>query len=192
MYSFVTMSRAKQQSFASQSNEFQSYWKGTSRKFHGGIYSKGKRKTKRPLDTKKPLHLVLKSHKAKGRMSFYHPDNKTKVHTIVYKYAERFGIKIFDFSNSGDHLHMSLKIHDRKQFQNFLRTISGLISRLATKAERGVPKGKFWDTLAFTRVADWGRQFKNLRKYIFQNVLEASGAIPYDRKNLKWIPIDSA
>ncbi len=129
---------------------------------------------------------------------------------------------------------MSLKIHDRKQFQNFLRTITGQLSKFILSAEKGRPKllaknamprsqastptatttattttttttatatatttakgqkDRFWDTLAFTRVADWGRQFTNLRKYIFRNVLEASGAITYDRKNLKWIEVDSA
>jgi putative transposase len=165
--------------------------KSTNRKFHGGRHARGKRKTARPLDTKKPLHLVLYSEVAKGALSLRHPSNKKMVDNIVYRYAEQNQIKIYDYSNSGSHLHMSLKTSSRQSFQRFLRTITGLIARAILKAKRNAPKGRFWSTLAFTRVADWGKAFIELKKYIFRNVLEASGAIPYDRENLKWKKIDS-
>jgi hypothetical protein len=185
------MSRSAQQGFAGVSNEFGGYWKQSGRKFHGGKFAQGQRKTSRPLDTKKPIHLVLSSDKAKGPLSMRSPSNRSKVDTIAHKYAEAFGIRIYDYSNNGDHLHLNLKIPNRKIFQKYLRTISGLIARAILKAEKGQPKGKFWNALAFTRVADWGRQFKNLKMYVFRNVLEASGAIRYDRKNLKFISIRS-
>jgi REP element-mobilizing transposase RayT len=186
------MSRSAQQSLTSVSDEFSTYWKASGRRFHGGSHAKGKRKTKRPLDTKRPIHLVLSSKKAKGSLSFLSPLNKNKVDRIVHEYAHRFGIRIYDYSNSGDHLHLQLKISSREQFQRYLRTITGVIARMILKAKKGIPKGKFWSAPAFTRIADWGKGFKNLRKYIFRNVLEASGVIPYDRKNLKFVPLISS
>jgi hypothetical protein len=184
------MARSTQQTFGSLDSDFKSYWKNSSRKTHGGIYSTGKRKSKRPFDSKKPIHLVVRSSRAVGSRSFWHPNNKSKVDSIVHKFAAQNGIKIFDYSNNGNHLHISLKAPDRRAFQKYLRTAAGLIPRLITKAKKGEPRGKFWDALAFTRVADWGRSFNNLRAYIYRNVLEAAGIIPYDRNTYKLIRLD--
>ena len=86
------MKRA-QLSFAQAENsketDFNHYWSNTKRKFHSGIQAKGKRKTRRPLDTKKPIHPVMSSEKAKGPLSFTSPLNKNKVDSIVHEYAAR-------------------------------------------------------------------------------------------------------
>ncbi len=183
--------KTQQLTLGKASEDFSQYWDKTKRKFHGGKYATGKRKTRRPLDTKKPIHVVLSSSKAKGPWSFRSPTNKNKVDHIVHEYSKRFGVKIYDYSNNSNHLHLSVKIISREGFQKYLKTITGLIARGIMKAKKGQAKGKFWDSLAFTRVADWGRSFTNLKKYIFRNVLEASGAINYDRENLKFRPVDS-
>src|SRR5687767_8631449 len=120
--------RSTQLSFAKQSDEFQNYWKVSGRKFHGGYRAIGKRKTRRPLDTKKPIHTILKSKMAKGRLSFRSPLIKNKVDQIIHKYAERFGIKIHDYSNNGDHLHLSHGIESRLGFQRYLKAVRGLIA----------------------------------------------------------------
>ena len=38
---------------------------------------------------------------------------------------------------------------------------------------------KFWDARPFTRIVEWGRDFKNFGFYILQNTLEATGFMPY-------------
>jgi hypothetical protein len=185
------MARNPQQTFGNISDEFQGYWKNTSRKVHGGVYSEGKRKTARPFDSKKPIHLVLRSSKAKGAYSLRGPKNKFRVDSIVHQYADRFGVRVYDYSNNGNHLHFSVKAPNRQAFQSYLRTITGLISRFILKAVRGKPKGKFWDALAFTRVAEWGQAYGKLKRYIFQNILEGAGIIPHDRDTYKFVSIDS-
>ncbi|MEQ1879153.1 MAG: transposase [Bdellovibrionia bacterium] len=182
--------KARQLSLGNPQDEFGQYWKDTKRKFHGGSYAQGKRKAARPLDRKKPIHLVLSSQIARGKLSMKSPLNERKVDAIVHEYAKRFHVKIHDYANGGSHLHLNVTIPSREQFQMFLRTVTGLIARLILKAKKGEPKGKFWSSLAFTRVADWGKQLWNLKTYIFKNVLEASGAIPYDRENLKWVTLE--
>src|SRR6188472_3497766 len=106
---YKTRMKLKQLSFANESDEFQTYWKQSGRKFHGGVKSIGKRKTRRPLDSKKPIHIVLKSSKAKGPLSMSSPLNKSKVANIIHTYADRFTVKIYDYSNNGNHLHFSAK-----------------------------------------------------------------------------------
>ncbi|MEQ1876462.1 MAG: transposase [Bdellovibrionia bacterium] len=181
--------KSKQLTLGQPEDDFKEYWNNTKRKFHGGSHSKGKRKTARPLDRKKPIHLVMSAKNARAKLSMMSPLNERKVEAIVYEYADKFGVRVHDFANGGNHLHLNVTIPNREQFQKFLRTVSGLIARHILKAKKGQPKGKFWTSLAFTRVADWGRQLWNLKTYIFKNVLEASGAIPYDRENIKWITL---
>lgn len=38
---------------------------------------------------------------------------------------------------------------------------------------------KFWQTRIYSRLMSWGRDFKNVKKYILQNTLEALGILPY-------------
>jgi hypothetical protein len=185
------MRKPSQQSFALASDEFKSYWKKSGKKTHGGVYALGKRKTARPFDSKKPVHLVMRSTRAKGPFSFLSPLKKNKVDQIVHEYARRFGVKIYDYSNNGNHLHLNIKAPNRRLFQNYLRTVSGLIARHVLGAKKGSPRGKFWDAPAFSRVAEWGKSFGDLRKYIYINVLEGAGIIPRDRETFQFVRIDS-
>lgn len=174
----------KQKSFADLTPEFKQYWKHETRVHHGGTYSMGKRKTRRPLSGKKPVHLVMRSDIARGAMSLRLPKNRQHITGLIQKYAKRFDIRIYKYSINSNHLHFLLRSKTRKSFQDFLRTIAGLIARFMLSAERGNKKGKFWSVLAFTRISEWGRAFQALRGYVIQNILEAAGVIAYTpRKN---------
>ncbi|MCM2324780.1 MAG: hypothetical protein NDJ90_16090, partial [Oligoflexia bacterium] len=56
-----------------------------------------------------------------------------------------------------------------------LRALTGTLARTVTGAKKGVKKGKFWDTLAYSRVVTWGREFKNVGFYVIMNELEGLG-----------------
>ena len=138
---------------------------------HGGDLAKGKRKTKRPLDTKKPLHLVMRSSKATGALSLL--KNKSIVDKIIQKQARKFGVRIAAFANVGNHCHLLLRFSNRKAFQAFLVSVTALIARAITQACKGKPFGKFWDALAFSRVLTSKRELTVCHKYIAANVIEA-------------------
>ena len=53
---------------------------------------RGKRKVFRPPDRKKPVHVVLKSSHAKGRLRFI--TNKLKVNDVITQRAAAYGITI--------------------------------------------------------------------------------------------------
>ena len=172
--------------FSSVAPDFQNYWKKENRKTHGGLHAAGKRKSRRPLSTKKPIHLVMRAVAARGAMSFRRPKHFAIINQLIQKYARRFDIRVYNFSINSNHLHIVLRSKTRKSFQDFLRTIAGLIARAILKAEKGQKKGKLWDNLAFTRISEWGRGFRALRAYVQQNVLEASGTIPYTPRKRRW------
>ncbi|MCM2281455.1 MAG: transposase [Bdellovibrionaceae bacterium] len=140
---------------------------------HGGAKSTGRRKLRRPLDKKRPLHVVLKSSKAKGALSLRCAARRTKIETLVRAQAARKGVAIHSYANVGNHLHLLVSFTERKRFQDFMRLISGLIARLVTGACRGRPFGKFWDHLAFSRVVVGHRALAYMRDYVFANQLES-------------------
>lgn len=171
----------KQIAFSNVSDEFKDYWKASNRKIHGGVYSKGKRKTARPFSSKKPMHAVVKSSRARGNLSLW--NHKRVVKDIVYKYAHLCKISIYKYSNNGNHLHILLRAKDKKLFKKFMRATMGLIARAILKAKKGEAKGRFWDSLAFTRIAEWGKSYTTVRNYVLQNILEAAGVVSFKPRN---------
>jgi hypothetical protein len=111
---------------------------------------KKRRKTKRPLIPGAITHLVLKSSKATGDLSFY--KHKKVVHSLLKERSAKFFVEILDYVNTGNHLHLKVRFKDVERFQNFLRTFAALLARKLTKAHRGNSFGRFWDGLAYTRV----------------------------------------
>lgn len=174
----------KQQALNTCSSEFNNYWRESGRRVHGGEYAKGKRKTARPFDRKRPIHIVMRASQAKGARALSSPQNRAKVKSIIESTAVTCGLTLYRYSINSNHLHLLVRTKDKKLFQKFLRAVSGWIARLISGARRGLPKGRFWDALTFTRLADWGRPFENLKNYVVQNILESAGAIAYrPRKN---------
>lgn len=151
------------------------------RREHGGALAQGRRKLYRPLDPKRPVHLVLRSSRATGKWSMLHPENVFKVKALLKKWSAHFDVKVYGFANSGNHLHLIVKARTRNGFQDFLRTFSALTARLITKARKGAALAKnkeklrFWDALAFSRIVTWGRDLIATQRYLLRNKLEAVG-----------------
>ena len=136
---------------------------------HGGISSRGRRKLKRPLDRKKWHHVVLKSDKAKGNLSFLNDRNRGVVKNIILGKARKFGVRIGEAVNMGNHIHLRLKFKSREGFQNFLRAVTTSIARKVTGARRGQRFGRFWQGLAYSRVIQTGLELLQLKGYFEAN-----------------------
>lgn len=134
---------------------------------HGGTSLKKRRKVKRPLTPGAVTHLVLKSSKAQGGLSFY--THKKLVHSLMKEKARKFFVEILDFVNMGNHLHIKLRFKDRVRFQQFLKSYTALLARMITGARKGRPFGRFWDGLAYTRVLTSKFEELSLRGYFEGN-----------------------
>lgn len=137
---------------------------------HGGTSLKKRRKTKRYLIPGATTHLVLKSSKAHGNLSFY--AHKKIVSKLLHEKARKFFVEIRDFVNMGNHLHIKIRFKDRKMFQQFLKSYTALLARKITGARRGVRFGKFWDGLAYTRVLTSRLEELSLRGYFEGNHIQ--------------------
>lgn len=140
---------------------------------HGGAQVRGRRKLERPLDKNRWLHLVLKSDKAKGKLSFRTAQNQILVKNILYSKAGKFGVRVADYVNVGNHLHVKVKITNRSGFQKFLKATTALIARKITGARRGHKFGRFWEGLAFTRVLKSRMEELRLKGYFDSNRIES-------------------
>jgi len=152
-----------------------------SRTTHGGEESQGRRKEYRPLAENKWHHLTLKSEKAKGPWSFLTPKNQAIIRDTLKEKSKKWGVKIAEVANVGNHLHIKLKFKYRKGFQNFLRAVTSLIARKITNAKKGTPlptqkhkQNKFWQGLAFTRVLKTSYEVLQLKGYFKANRIQAA------------------
>lgn len=142
---------------------------------HGGDIRQGKRKVQRPFDPKRPLHVVLRASRARGEWSMLRPQHEGRIQREIEKLSKRYGVKVYRSVNVGNHLHLLIQARKRKDFQSFLRVLTGAIAFLITGTRKGLPVGRFWDKLAYSRIVSWGREFETLAKYFVKNLFESKG-----------------
>jgi REP element-mobilizing transposase RayT len=152
---------------------------------HGGTAGTGQRKTSRPLEPTLPLYVVLRSSRARGKWSLTRPPTRTAIKETLKELSERHGIKIFEFSNGGDQVHLLLRAQSRASFQAFLRAFAGLVARQVTGARKGKPSGRFWDALTFSRVLNWGDEFEVVRGCLAGGDLDALALIHQPKKTAR-------
>ncbi len=140
----------------------------------GGGKSTSHQKYERPLSTKKWIHLVLKSSRAKGEWSFLRLQNKIFIKQLVLKKAKQHGVTVGGYENVGNHLHLKVKITCRQLFQSYLKALTGIIARKVTGARKGRPIGRFWEGVPFTRVLKSALEEVRLRGYIEANRVQAN------------------
>ncbi len=127
---------------------------------HGGDNVRGRRKIARPVVLRFPIHLRLKSSRARSGWNLNHRKHRAKVGMSVFKYAKRFNCKVLKFVNLGSEIQIILRAATKQDLQNYLRTVAGRVAITATGAERLVKKvGKFWDHLVWSKILSWGREF---------------------------------
>ncbi len=162
------------------------------RKEHGGTFSLGKRRKQRPLSSKKPLHLVLRSDFAHGSRSLLR--HRPLIEKILAKAKKRFAIRIYEMAIVSNHIHIVIKGRTRQNLQNFFRVAAGHIAQellrqfpilQSEKAKQGgasknrEKENKFWQTRIYSRIVSWGREYSSVKEYVVQNALEALGLISY-------------
>ncbi|MCC7440543.1 MAG: transposase [Bdellovibrionales bacterium] len=152
---------------------------------HGGEESLGRRKARRPLDPRRPVHVTLRSERARGRFSLLAPRVRFTVKKLVLRAAERHRVHVLRFVNVGNHMHVLVKAPTREAFQNFLRQAAGHVAQAVTGARKGAPCAgrhseasaprRFWDALAYSRVVKTPHEELGLQRYFLKNLAEALG-----------------
>lgn len=133
----------------------------------------GKRKIKRPLSTKRPIHLILRSSKHDLRK------NERQLTQRWNQLSSKFGIKTYRLVVASNHVHAIVRLHSQRLYNQFIQALTGTLStRLHIK----------WLTRPTTRIAQWGKDFKRLKQYLHLNFLEANHLIEYQPKRTRDLP----
>ena len=152
---------------------------------HGGSLGIGKRKTARPICTRRPMHIVFRSELAIGAHSFRKPAAQAIIVSCLTRWSKHFGIEIHKYSVNSNHLHIALQGGNRRLIQNFLRVFAGQVAIRLLKLWR-VPPVKVWAVRVYSRIcASFGRPFKVLLAYIDKNIKEAEWKIAYTPRTSK-------
>jgi len=148
------------------------------KKEFGGSLLQGKRKSARPLSTKKPIHLILK---CSGK-SVFNPSHR-KLENLIRHQANKYGIKIYEVALNWSHVHLLIKLPSRDAYVAFIRTITSLIVSYLSKTKNNLKETKhinlkgLFDLRPYTKILSWGKQFKTVVEYVELNTLEALGLI---------------
>jgi len=138
----------------------------------GGSLLKGNPKTKRPLESKLPIHLTIRA----ARSTLRTPKTYSAVNLLVERTAKKYGVRIYHYANVGNHLHVLLKISRVGRWPAFIRELTGRIAQIVGEI-LGL-KGKFWRFRPHTRIVrGWQKAFRSARRYVQLNWLEAEGFI---------------
>lgn len=161
-WGYFTLMRAKKQL------EFQQLRKP--KDDFGGSLLKGNPKGKRPLDSKLPILLTLRS--VQGGMRL--PKAFGKVEASVKRCAHKYGVRIYEWSNVGNHIHLLIKLPKRQAWAAFIRELTGEIA--SRMKEQFRTKGKFWMYRPHTRIVQgWRKAYQIAKSYVQLNELEAQG-----------------
>lgn len=173
------MRRNKQLSFTGKGLE------ATSDRFGGSLLTSNP-KVKRPLDSKWPTHLVLRANESVLRS----PKTFGRVNQLVHLIARKYGIRIYEYANVGNHLHLIVRTGRRSSWAGFIRELTGRIALFVRSANAGSgqlrsngkisisPHRSFWRDRPFTEIIrSWRKGFQAALDYLELNRLEAEGHI---------------
>jgi REP element-mobilizing transposase RayT len=172
---------------SAQLSLFKNYSKSQSRIF-GGSLLHGRRRRSRPLSTSEAIHLVLRSSWARGPTSFLLTKNKKFIQWLLASNAKKYGIKVYRCAIVSNHLHLVIRIRDRRSYRAFIRVFSGRVATqvmnsqsfqsfqrylwVKFQSDTNEIQGKgqaFWQFRPWSRILYWGRDFKQACRYVELN-----------------------
>lgn len=167
----------KQTSFQNSNQKFE---------FGGELLKKSRHRHARPVSTRDPIHLVLKSSKAVGKNSFGHSRNVRNVKHVIDAACTKYGVKLITFSNNFNHIHLLVRFSSRALYLRFIRTMTASLVRIIIGAKKNSrATSRFFDRRPFTRIVRGFKPFKIVCDYIRLNQLEAAGVIEYQKDRLR-------
>lgn len=146
--------------------------KSIPQKEYGGTLLAGKRKSKRPLSTKKPIHIVIRS----NHKSIFNPSNQS-LDQLIRTQTEKFHIRLYDFALNWSHIHLLIRIKDQQNYVRFIRSLTAILSLRVRQYQKTQTSIKTFTLRPYSRIIEWGKDFKGVQNYQALNQLEARGFI---------------
>lgn len=121
-----------------------------------------------------PIHLVFKANKSVLRL----PKTLKRTNDLLKFKAKKYGVKVYNEANVGNHIHLVVRITNRKLWNGFIRDFTSSLSHELRTLGVLAKKQKLWRHRPFTRIVQgWTRAYKSVLDYVSLNQLEALGLI---------------
>lgn len=137
------------------------------------IPTKGRRKSRRPLSTRHPIHLVMHADSSELRK------REREFQRHWHRFARQFGVNTYRLVMNSNHVHAVIRLHELKSYSRFIQALTGTLAR------------KFalrWRERPVTRLVNWGKDFKRLCQYVKLNFLEANSFLAYQSQRTRRLP----
>lgn len=146
----------------------------------GGAKLKGNPRTKRPLSSKYAVHTVLRAQKSQMRKAKVH----VAVNTSVTRICKKHGVRLYEYANVGNHLHLLIRLPSVRAWAAFIRELTGRIAQIAGELKGQEAAPNFWKHRPFTRIVrGWQKAYRLAKDYVWMNVLEGEGI---RREHVRW------
>lgn len=131
---------------------------------------------RRAFSSGKALHITLRS-----RYTCLRQRRSRKIFgDVLWTTSRKFNVRVYQNSLNSNHCHLIVHAKSKDSLQNFLRVFAGQLAQKITGATRGKKlRAGFWLKVAWSRVVEWGRAYRIVVEYVFQNQLEALGLAAY-------------
>ncbi len=146
----------------------------------GGSLLENKRKFKRTITADLPIHLVLKSDKARGEFSFI--NHQTKLQEKSFAISRRHGVRIYAWCINWDHIHFVIRLRHVNDYSNWIRELTKELVLVISKETKTKIKS-FFTCRPYTRIITWGREFREVLDYLKLNEMEVAGIRPIMRRS---------
>lgn len=114
----------------------------------GGSLLVGKRKSRRPLDTKATNALRLLR-------------RRPIVEKTIREMSDRFDVRIYELGVQADHVHVAIRVPSREIYNRWIRALTSLLCQRVSDLK--------WRLRPYTKLGTWGRGFERLKSYIVHN-----------------------
>ena len=129
----------------------------------------------RVFSSKSAQHITLKA----TRPFFFGEHCRRRVDVVLKKYANRFQVRVYHRAIAPNHVHLVVLSKSALALSRFLRAVTGVIAQSFTGSIKGRKKSfEFWASRPWSRLVNWGRDFKGVVNYVALNYLESIRAIP--------------
>ena len=143
--------------------------KKMSDKEFGGELLKNRRKTRRPLDSNKSTHFILRL--KQNLPNLFSPHNLRAKQGFL-EVAAKYNIRVYHLVFNHTHCHACLLIPSQKSYVDFVRELTARLTRYFSKMAK-VKFSKIFLHRPYTRIVEWGRSFVSLLKYFEKNIKES-------------------
>ena len=141
------------------------------------------RKMKRPFNSKKAAHIVLRSRLLCGARSLLKSNRKAWVESLIRAKATAHQASLYKISVNSNHLHLLMKFRTAKDQACFLRDLTGTLALKIKKTFKIAKNIKVWDARPFSRLIS-PRSYPSILRYIEKNRNEAAGIWAYTPRPL--------